>query len=180
MQKCRTKLQNKDCLCAPFCKKIKRNAALFFNRLEYDCATIHFSTISNSMAAAFDFVIYIATLSYLVPYVIASVFQLKLVWTGETYRTMQERMTDGTIAVLATIYSIWLVKAGTADMKTFLLGIALLASSLLFIHLLLNNKTAKRTNKNSQHNKSPVISAGTHLLIFSSLFFVFFLAFSNI
>ncbi|WP_035020353.1 amino acid permease [Anoxybacillus flavithermus] len=108
-----------------------------------------FSTISNSMAAAFDFVIYIATLSYLVPYFIASVFQLKLVWTGETYETTQQRMTDGIIAVLATIYSIWLVKAGTADMKTFLLGIALLASSLLFYPLVVKQQNSE-TNKQKQ------------------------------
>lgn len=108
-----------------------------------------FSTISNSMAAAFDFVIYISTLSYLVPYLIASVFQFKLVWTGETYRTTQERMIDGIIAVLATVYSIWLVKAGTADMKTFLLGVALLASSLLFYPLLVKQHN-ERPNKQKQ------------------------------
>lgn len=106
-----------------------------------------FSTISNSMAAAFDFVIYIATLSYLVPYVIASTFQFKLVWTGETYVTMKERMTDGVIALLATVYSIWLVKAGTADMKTFLLGVALLASSLLFYPLLLKQQSEHKTKQ---------------------------------
>lgn len=99
------------------------------------------------MAAAFDFVIYIATLSYLVPYVIASTFQFKLVWTGETYVTMKERMTDGVIALLATMYSIWLVKAGTADMKTFLLGIVLLASSLLFYPLLLKQQSEHKTKQ---------------------------------
>ncbi|KHF27362.1 hypothetical protein LR68_03850 [Anoxybacillus sp. BCO1] len=62
---------------------------------------------------------------------------------------MQERMTDGTIAVLATIYSIWLVKAGTADMKTFLLGIALLASSLLFYPLVVKQQNGE-TNKQKQ------------------------------
>ena len=38
-----------------------------------------FSTVSKSISGAFDFVIVIATLSYLVPYLISSVYQLKLV-----------------------------------------------------------------------------------------------------
>jgi arginine:ornithine antiporter/lysine permease len=91
-----------------------------------------FSTVSNSMSAAFDFVIYIATLAYLVPYLIASLFQLKLVLTGETYRSATERVYDGVISVLATIYSIWVIIAGTADLKTFMLGVALLASGIVF------------------------------------------------
>ncbi len=91
-----------------------------------------FSTISNSISAAFDFVIYIATLSYLVPYLIASVFQLKLTITGETYESNKKRMTDGIIGGLATIYSIWVIIAGTADFKTFTFGILLLLSGVLF------------------------------------------------
>ncbi|MCU9614460.1 amino acid permease [Caldibacillus lycopersici] len=91
-----------------------------------------FSTISNSISQAFDFVIYIATLSYLLPYFIASVFQLKLVWTGETYDHRKSRIHDAIIAALASIYSCWVMIAGTADMKTFLLGIALLLSGIIF------------------------------------------------
>jgi arginine:ornithine antiporter / lysine permease len=92
-----------------------------------------FSTISNSMSAAFDFVIYIATLAYLVPYLIASLFQLKLTITGETYELSNKgRVADGIIAALATIYSIWVIIAGTADLKTFMLGVALLASGIFF------------------------------------------------
>ncbi|PLT30446.1 amino acid permease [Peribacillus deserti] len=91
-----------------------------------------FSTISNSISAAFDFIIYIATLSYLVPYFISSVFQLKLTFTGETYNGEKSRMTDGIIAALATLYSAWVIIAGTADIKTFTFGMILLASGLLF------------------------------------------------
>jgi arginine:ornithine antiporter / lysine permease len=92
-----------------------------------------FSTISNSMSAAFDFVIYIATLAYLVPYLIASLFQLKLTITGETYELSNKgRVADGIIAALATIYSIWVIIAGTADLKTFMFGVALLASGIFF------------------------------------------------
>lgn len=91
-----------------------------------------FSTISNSISAAFDFVIYIATLSYLVPYFISSVFQLKLVITGETYDNKKSRIIDGIIGGLSTLYSIWVIIAGTADIKTFAFGVALLASGILF------------------------------------------------
>jgi arginine:ornithine antiporter / lysine permease len=92
-----------------------------------------FSTISNSMSAAFDFVIYIATLAYLVPYFIASVFQLKLALTGETYKgAVRGRMIDGIVAALATIYSVWVIIAGTADIKTFMLGVILLLSGIFF------------------------------------------------
>lgn len=92
-----------------------------------------FSTISNSISAAFDFVIYIATLSYLVPYFIAAVFQLKLVITGETYEGQaKSKVIDGVIALLATLYSVWVIYAGTADIKTFMFGMALLASGIFF------------------------------------------------
>ncbi|MBM7694516.1 arginine:ornithine antiporter/lysine permease [Peribacillus deserti] len=95
-----------------------------------------FSTISNSISAAFEFIIYIATLSYLVPYFISSVFQLKLTITGETYSTNKSRMIDGVIAVIATLYSAWVIIAGTADVKTFTFGMILLASGILFYKLL--------------------------------------------
>lgn len=91
-----------------------------------------FSTISSTISAAFNFTIVIATLAYLVPYFIASAFQLKLVLTGETYTNRRSRILDGAIAALATIYSIWVIYAGTADLKTFTLGMALLASGILF------------------------------------------------
>jgi arginine:ornithine antiporter/lysine permease len=92
-----------------------------------------FSTISSSISAAFDFVIYIATLSYLVPYFISSVFQLKLVITGDTYSTMmKDRWVDGIIAALATTYSIWVIIAGTSDLKTFIFGMVLLGSGIVF------------------------------------------------
>ena len=92
-----------------------------------------FSTMSQSMAAAFDFMITIATLAYLVPYIIATVYQLKLVFTGETYELQpKNRVTDGIIATVATIYSLWVIKAGTADMNTFLMGVGMLAAGIVF------------------------------------------------
>ncbi len=100
-----------------------------------------FSTISGSISAAFDFIIYIATLAYLVPYLIASIYQLKLVWTGETYKIRKERVSEGVIAVLAAIYSLWVIVAGTADLKTFLLGLALIVSGILFYPLLMRSRS---------------------------------------
>ncbi|MDO7906862.1 amino acid permease [Paenibacillus sp. JX-17] len=99
-----------------------------------------FSTISGSISAAFDFIITIATLAYLVPYLIASLYQLKLVWTGETYTLQKERVTEGIIAALAAIYSLWVIIAGTANLNTFLLGLALIVSGILFYPLLLKSR----------------------------------------
>ncbi|MDR7072312.1 amino acid permease [Fictibacillus barbaricus] len=95
-----------------------------------------FSVVSNSMAQAFDFMIFIATLAFLVPYIFAALYQLKLVITGDTYeKSDHKRMVDGIIAAIATIYSIWVIYAGTADIKTFLFGVALLASGIVFYPL---------------------------------------------
>lgn len=91
-----------------------------------------FSTVSKSISGAFDFIIIIATLAYLVPYLISSVYQLKLVITGETYKGDKSRVADGVIAFLATIYSVWVIIAGTADLKTFIYGIILIASGIFF------------------------------------------------
>jgi arginine:ornithine antiporter/lysine permease len=106
-----------------------------------------FSTISNSISAAFDFVIYIATLSYLVPYFIATCFQMKLVVTGETYSNGKGRITDGIIAIVATIYSTWVIIAGTADMKTFMFGMLLIASGVFFFKQVKKPTDQKQINK---------------------------------
>jgi arginine:ornithine antiporter/lysine permease len=108
-----------------------------------------FSTISSSISAAFDFVIYIATLSYLVPYFISSVFQLKLVITGDTYSTMmKDRWVDGIIAALATTYSIWVIIAGTSDLKTFIFGMVLLGSGIVFYKQILADPKTKQVPSN--------------------------------
>jgi arginine:ornithine antiporter / lysine permease len=104
-----------------------------------------FSTISSSISAAFDFVIYIATLSYLVPYFISSVFQLKLVITGDTYSTMmKDRWVDGVVAALATTYSFWVIIAGTSDLKTFIFGVVLLGSGIVFYKQILAEPQPKQ------------------------------------
>ncbi|WP_433744357.1 amino acid permease [Falsibacillus pallidus] len=104
-----------------------------------------FSTISASISSAFDFVIFVATLAFLVPYLISTVYQLKLTLTGETYENQpKSRMIDGIIAALATLYSLWVIKAGTADIKTFLFGVGLLVAGIFFYPLV--PKPGKKTN----------------------------------
>jgi len=102
-----------------------------------------FSTISRSISQAFDFVIYIATLSYLVPYLISSFFQLKLVISGETYDSLKARRVDFVIGLIASIYSIWVIIAGTADIKTFSFGVLLLLSGILFYNQVNKGKERK-------------------------------------
>lgn len=102
-----------------------------------------FSTISRSISQAFDFVIYIATLSYLVPYLISSFFQLKLVISGETYDSLKARRVDFVIGLIASIYSIWVIIAGTADIKTFSFGVLLLLSGILFYNKVNRGKEKK-------------------------------------
>ncbi|MFB6467109.1 amino acid permease [Cytobacillus sp. Hz8] len=110
-----------------------------------------FSTVSNSISQAFDFIIYIATLSYLVPYFISSVFQLKLVVTGETYHNSKKaRWMDGIIAFLATIYSVWVIYAGTADIKIFTFGVVLIASGIIFSRQVLKKGNEKMKKENSK------------------------------
>ncbi|MFS0864224.1 amino acid permease [Fredinandcohnia sp. 179-A 10B2 NHS] len=108
-----------------------------------------FSTIFSTISAAFDFVIYIATLAYLIPYFISSIFQIKLVITGETYDLNNSgRKTDGVIAFISTIYSICVIIAGTADIITFTLGMGLLLTGVFFypgvVKYARNNLTAKK------------------------------------
>ncbi|MFG6495191.1 amino acid permease [Fictibacillus sp. UD] len=120
-----------------FLKENKKGSPVFSLWITNLCTQAFlFSVISQSMASAFDFMIFIATLAFLVPYMVASLYQLKLVIKGETYEgSRRSRSTDAVIASLAAIYSIWVIYAGTADIKTFLFGIALLASGILFYPL---------------------------------------------
>lgn len=127
-----------------FLKENKKNVPTFALFVSNGLAQVLlFSTISSSISSAFDFVIYIATLAYLVPYLIASLFQFKLVLTGETYENSRNRLMDGMIAGFATIYSLWVTVAGTSDLKTFLLGVALLASGLIFYPQLSKKRKTK-------------------------------------
>lgn len=100
-----------------------------------------FSTVSQSISNAFNFVVFVATLAYLIPYIIASVYLLKMVLTGDTYLGQsRSRMIDGAFALISTLYSGWVIKAGTADMKTFLFGVCLLAVGIVFYPLVRRDK----------------------------------------
>jgi arginine:ornithine antiporter/lysine permease len=127
-----------------FLKENKKGLPIFSLVLTNGIAQIFiFSTVSKSISGAFDFIITIATLAYLVPYFIASVYQLKLVIKGETYNNLKSRMIDGVIAAVATIYSVWVIISGTSDIKTFILGIVLLTSG-IFFYGPLKKKLAKK------------------------------------
>ena len=67
-----------------------------------------FSTISGTVTQAYNFAIVVATLAYLIPYLVSAIYQMKLVITGETYDVVTgSRLKDGIITVLAFVYSIW-------------------------------------------------------------------------
>ncbi|NGQ96350.1 amino acid permease [Brevibacillus sp. SYP-B805] len=106
-----------------------------------------FSTVSNTIAEAFQFVITIATLASLMPYLVSAVYQLKLVVTGETYRGERPgvRAGDGLVALLAVVYAVWVIKSGTSDMKTLLFGLGLFAVGLLFYPFM--TRRSARTNE---------------------------------
>jgi len=96
-----------------------------------------FSTISGTIAEAFSFVITVATLATLLPYLVSSLFQFKLVLSGETYENQnRSRVTDGVIAFLAAAFSLWVIKTGTSDMKTLLFGLGLYAVGFLLYPLM--------------------------------------------
>ncbi|GAA4701657.1 amino acid permease [Brevibacillus fulvus] len=102
-----------------------------------------FSTISGTIAEAFDFVITVATLATLLPYLVSAIYQAKLVVTGETYlQQPTKRAIDGMIALLAIVFSVWVIKTGTADMKTMLLGICLYVAGFV-LYPLMNPKRKK-------------------------------------
>ncbi|WP_416826654.1 amino acid permease [Ectobacillus polymachus] len=101
-----------------------------------------FSTISGTLADAYNFAIVVATLAYLIPYLVSSLYQLKLVITGETYiGEVSSRIKDGIIVSIALIYSLWVIKSGTSDLKTFMLGIGLFLIGLLFYPFIMRNQT---------------------------------------
>lgn len=106
-----------------------------------------FSTISGTVTEAYNFAIVVATLAYLIPYLVSAIYQLKLVITGETYDKIKgSRKVDGIITVLAIIYSIWVIKTGTADMKTFLLGIGLFVVGLIFYPFIMREQKGKKAD----------------------------------
>lgn len=107
-----------------------------------------FSTISSTVTQAYNFVVVVATLAYLIPYLVSALYRLKLIITGETYDVIKgSRFKDGIITTLALIYSIWVVKTGTSDLKTFLLGIGLFAVGLVLYPFVMKKPITKKAKE---------------------------------
>ncbi|MGE8079444.1 amino acid permease [Peribacillus loiseleuriae] len=101
-----------------------------------------FATISGTITEAYRFAMVVATLAYLIPYLVSAIYQLKLVITGETYNIIKgSRVRDGIITAFALAYSIWVIKTGTADMFTFMLGIGLFVVGLLLYPFVMKKRT---------------------------------------
>lgn len=104
------------------------------------------STLLQSVSDAFDFVSAVATLSYLVPYIFAAFYLIKLVVSGEGYEQQpRKRVKDGLIGILAALYTIWIIKAGTGDAYTFWTGIGMILSGILFYPLIQRSGFRKQT-----------------------------------
>jgi arginine:ornithine antiporter/lysine permease len=99
-----------------------------------------FMTISDSLSNAYNFVVQVATLAYLLPYLATAIFQVKLVVTGETYQNGKGRIADGAISILGTAYAVYVIIAGTSNMKTLLLGVGLYAAGIILYPLLMKKK----------------------------------------
>ncbi|MTH53930.1 amino acid permease [Bacillus mangrovi] len=102
-----------------------------------------FSVISGTISEAYTFLTTSATLAYLIPYLVSSVYYLKLVIKGETFNEIKgSRVREGIIASLALLYSVYVIVSGTSDLKTFFLGIGLFLIGFA-IYPLLNRKGSR-------------------------------------
>jgi arginine:ornithine antiporter/lysine permease len=108
-----------------------------------------FLTISDSLSNAFNFVVQVATLAYLLPYVATAVYQVKLVLSGETYKGGKGRLGDGIISILATIYAVYVIIAGTSNMKTFLMGLGLYAFGVILFPFIMRSKENTEKQKSA-------------------------------
>ncbi|WP_163652677.1 amino acid permease [Listeria sp. PSOL-1] len=130
----------KNGLFLPFLKKVNKNGTPV-RTLILTCFAAQlfiFSTLSGDIAFAYDFVVKVSTLAFLVQYFISPLYQLKLVLTGETYEKNKKmkRYFDFIIAALALIYAAWIIKSGTADLKVFLLSLCLFLAGFLLYPLM--------------------------------------------
>ncbi|EUJ33559.1 putative arginine/ornithine antiporter YvsH [Listeria floridensis FSL S10-1187] len=131
----------------PYLKKTNKNGTPV-RSLVLTCIASQFfifSTLSGDIAVAYDFVVKVSTLAFLVQYFISPIFQLKLVFTGSTYETskLPKRITDGIIAFLALCYSLWIMKSGTENLTVFLLSIGLFLLGFVLYPLMRKQTLAK-------------------------------------
>ncbi|AFM40558.1 amino acid transporter [Desulfosporosinus acidiphilus SJ4] len=103
------------------------------------------SMISDTIANAFNEMIVIATLANLVPYLFSGIYSLKVVLKGENYGKIKigKRFLDGTMALGASLYSLWVLKTGLSDLKTLALGMLLIVSGLVLVPLLPKHEMLK-------------------------------------
>ena len=104
------------------------------------------STISNSIAEAFSFVITIATLAYLLPYLVTAVFQLKCVFDG-SYGDGRERIWNGFIGLVGLTYSVYVIIAATSDISTFLWGVFFISFGIIFSPMILKGRNKDLSKK---------------------------------
>ncbi|MGG4036651.1 amino acid permease [Heyndrickxia ginsengihumi] len=123
--------------------KINKNGSPIFSLTLTNIMTqfFLFATISGTISKAYNFTIVVATLAYLIPYLVSTIYQLKLVITGETYVKTTSRYADGIITFIALVYSVWVIVTGTADLKTFALGIGLFIVGLILYPFIMKRKT---------------------------------------
>ncbi len=100
------------------------------------------STVSNSIAEAFSFVITIATLAYLLPYLVTAIFQLKCVLDG-SYGKGRKRTWNAFVGVVGFVYSVYVVIAGTSDISTFLWGVFFIGFGIVFSPFILKASVRK-------------------------------------
>ncbi|MCA0163550.1 MULTISPECIES: amino acid permease [Bacillus] len=104
-----------------------------------------FSVMSRTINEAFTFLTTSATLAYLIPYIVSSIYSFKVIMQGDTYELQKgNRTRDGIIALVAMGYSAWVIISGTADLKTFGLGIGLFLVGIL-LYPFMSKKFAKGT-----------------------------------
>ncbi|RDX02952.1 amino acid permease [Listeria kieliensis] len=124
----------------PFLNKVNKNGTPI-RSLVLTCLASQFficSTLSGDIAVAYDFVVKVSTLAFLIQYFISPIFQLKLVVTGSTYESSKpiKRVVDGIIAILALGYSLWIMKSGTENLTIFLLSAGLFLVGFLLYPLM--------------------------------------------
>ncbi|OMP68223.1 amino acid permease [Domibacillus epiphyticus] len=103
-----------------------------------------FSTISGTISEAYTFLTTSATLAYLIPYLVSSAFLLKMVIKRDTFNPGEKsRLLNGFIAATAFLYSLWVIKSGTADWTTFSLGIGLFLLGVILYPLLIRLRYIK-------------------------------------
>lgn len=77
-----------------------------------------FSTLSGTISEAFTFVITIATLANLLPYLVSALYQCKLAVSGQTYEGQSgNRLFDGIVGLVTILFSLWLIKQGCPTSK---------------------------------------------------------------